>query len=123
MYKIINSRDSVPNIYEKNIVEQEKLIEKKAIQQEVARFKTTLEESLNNVLNGTYKIQPRNTYLNKKWAAMNLASSKERSSWNTGCSVDFLKYIGVKSVHYPKDFVRSLKKVQIHLIFFTSVYI
>jgi probable 2-oxoglutarate dehydrogenase E1 component DHKTD1 len=107
MYKLINSRDSVPNNYEKLLVEQEKLLDKKELHDEVGKFKTSLDDALNNVLNGTYKIAPRNTYLNKQWSTMNLASNKERTNWNTGCNVDLLKYIGVKSVDYPKDFVRK----------------
>ena len=35
---------------------------------------------------------------------MNLASNQEKSTWNTGCNLDLLKYVGVKSVTYPKDF-------------------
>ena len=105
MYKIINSRESVPNNYEKTLVEKEKLVEKKVITEEASRFRASLDDSLNNVLNGTYKIEPRNTYLNKQWSIMNLASTKDRTNWNTGCNIDLLKYVGMKSVNYPKDFV------------------
>ena len=105
MYKLINARDSVPNNYEKTLVDEEKLVDKKQLSKEIGKFRSKLDDSLNNVLNGTYKIEPRNTYLNKKWSIMNLASNKERTSWNTGCNIDLLKYIGAKSVNYPKDFV------------------
>ena len=122
MYKLINSRDSVPNNYEKLLVDQEKLIEKKELQEEAGKFKTSLDDALNNVLTGAYKIEPRNTYLRKQWASMNLASTKERTNWSTGCNIDLLKYIGVKSVGYPKEFVIKKRKNFLHFFLINNIY-
>lgn len=108
MYKLINSRQSVPDNYQQKIVEHEKLVEKSALDSEVANFRGVLDKSLEKVLNGSYKIEPRNVYLNKQWSSMTIASQKERTKWNTGCNLDLLKYVGVKSVSYPEDFVRKI---------------
>lgn len=104
MYKIINSRQSVPDNYLNKIVNSEKIVERNEIDQDVSNFKSILETSLEKVINGNYKIEPRNMYLNKQWSALNLASNKERTTWNTGCSLDLLKFVGVKSVSVPKEF-------------------
>lgn len=108
MYKIINARQSVPNNYQDKLVNEEKIIEKEKLDAEINQFKAVLDDSLNQVVNSTYKIEPRNTYLNKKWSSMNLASTKERTQWNTGCNVDLLKYIGLKSVKIPENFVINI---------------
>jgi probable 2-oxoglutarate dehydrogenase E1 component DHKTD1 len=63
IYKKINSRDSVPNLYEKELVEKEKSVEKEQIAQEVTKFRTNLEDSLNKVNNSQYQIEPKNMYL------------------------------------------------------------
>jgi 2-oxoglutarate dehydrogenase complex dehydrogenase (E1) component-like enzyme len=108
MYKIINARQNVPNFYQDKLVNQEKIIEKDKLDAEINQFKAILDDSLNQVVNSTYKIEPRNTYLNKKWASMNLASTKERTKWNTGCNIDLLKFIGLKSVKIPDNFVINI---------------
>lgn len=108
MYKKINARASVPDLYKNKLVDQEGVANKDEVQADAAKFKSVLEEALEQVNKGTYSFEDRNTYLRKNWSNMNVASSKERTFWSTGCNLDLLKYIGVKSVSYPSDFVISL---------------
>jgi probable 2-oxoglutarate dehydrogenase E1 component DHKTD1 len=105
MYKKISGRKSVPDLYEEKLVNEEKVVEKSEIKAEAVRFRSVLDESLNKVLNNTYKLEDRNTFLRKQWANMSVASFTERTTWDTGCDMGLLKYVGVKSVSYPKDFV------------------
>ena len=110
MYKVIHNRKSVPDIYEEKIVEKEKLCDKNEISEEINKYRQLLEDALAEVNNGNYKIEPRNTYLQKQWSSMTVASNTQRTSWNTGCDIDLLKYVGVKSVTTPTDFVSFDKK-------------
>jgi hypothetical protein len=41
---------------------------------------------------------------------MNLPSNKSISDWYTGCNIDFLKYVGTRSVFYPPEFVSYLSE-------------
>jgi probable 2-oxoglutarate dehydrogenase E1 component DHKTD1 len=91
-------------MYEKTLVEEEKLIDKSKLHEEIDLFRASLEAALRNVTEGGYTIKPRNTYLQKQWSQMTLASSDQRTEWYTGCSSSLLKYIGAKSVEYPKEF-------------------
>jgi probable 2-oxoglutarate dehydrogenase E1 component DHKTD1 len=106
MYNKINSRLSVPDLYEQKLVQQENLIQKDRLDKELIAFKSSLNNALEKVVSDSYKIEERNTYLNKgEWSKMQVSSYTERTKWNTGCDTDFLKYIGVKSVSTPQDFV------------------
>ena len=107
MYQTINQRKSVPNLYREKLL-KDKSIDNVAIEKELNEFRNGLDQSLEKVLDNTYKIQPRNTYLKGKWSNMQLPSNKELTSWATGCSKDLLKFVGVKSVNYPNDFVRII---------------
>ena len=102
MYKTINSRDTVPNNY-KQILINEKLISANSLEQEIKDFETWLGEALSKVETNNYKFETKNTYLNKQWSEMKLSSNNERSTWNTGCNLDLLKFVGVKSVSYPQE--------------------
>lgn len=104
MYQAIGERQSVPNLYKEKICKQELIIEENVIDHEVENFRTQLDESLEKVNKKNYTIFPRNTYLQKKWSQMSLPSEKSVSSWMTGCDLDFLRFVGKKSVTYPEDF-------------------
>jgi 2-oxoglutarate dehydrogenase complex dehydrogenase (E1) component-like enzyme len=107
MYKIINQRQSVPNLYKEKIVNQEKLIDEKTVENEVNEFRSTLDNGLEKVNKGTHVIEPRNTYLQKKWSHMSLPNPNCVTSWATGCDTSFLKFIGTRSVTYPENFVSN----------------
>ena len=105
MYSKISARLSVPDLYERKLVDQEKLVQKEELDKELLDFKSCLNESLQKVLNDNYKIEERNTYLNKgEWSKMQVASCTDRTAWSTGCDANFLKYIGVRSVAVPSEF-------------------
>lgn len=105
MYKIINARNSVPNNYEKELYQSDELKkDKSTVDFEINQFKANLDSSYQKVMNSTYKIEPRNTYLKKQWSNMSIASNKERTYWSTGFDRNMLKQIGYKSVQYPEGF-------------------
>ena len=109
MYQTINQRKSVPNLYREKIVDEEKLLSNETLEKELNDFRSGLDAALDKVLNNTYQIESRNTYLKGKWSQMRLPSNTEQTSWATGCAQDLLKFVGVKSVHFPADFVGLLK--------------
>ncbi len=92
-------------MYENKLINEEKIVTKEQLNRETDQFFYNLNESLDKVNKSEYSIAMRNTYLNKNWSSMNIASTKDRTSWNTGCDVEFLKEIGLKSVKYPEVFV------------------
>jgi 2-oxoglutarate dehydrogenase complex dehydrogenase (E1) component-like enzyme len=66
MYKIINERKSIAKLFESKLNE-ENLINKESLSADLKEYRAQLDNSLASVLNGTYKIEPRNTYLKKQW--------------------------------------------------------
>ena len=107
MYKRIAERNerSVPNLYEEKLINEDSLVRKKQVDEKAQLFQNSLNDALLEVTQSAYKIESRNTYLNKHWSSMRIASSDECTSWPTGCNIDFLKNVGLKSVAYPADFV------------------
>ena len=115
MYKKIAERQSVPDLYKDQLINKSSpdicVVNPQLIEQNVSDFRVKMEQALEVVNKKAYKIEPRNTYLNKKWSHMQLPSETSVSSWATGCDLGFLKYIGNKSVAYPQDFVMILKNL------------
>lgn len=103
MYKKINSRETVPNMYKKKLLD-ENLASSESVEQKVENFVSFLDNALTKVEKNNYKFETRNSYLKNQWSEMNLASNSQRSVWNTGCSSSLLKFVGVKSVSYPHEF-------------------
>lgn len=115
MYKKIGARVSVPDLYTSQQL-ADVTVDKSELQRETSQFKSMLEGALDKVNKGEYSFEERNTYLKKSWSTMNVASYTDRTYWSTGCSLDLLKYIGVKSVTYPSDFVISFNSVWLNQI-------
>jgi probable 2-oxoglutarate dehydrogenase E1 component DHKTD1 len=105
LYKSINCHKNVVEIYENILVNEEKIVTREEIKNERKIFFNILNEALENVINSSYIIKPRNTFLNKQWSGMNIASNKLNTKWKTGVNIEFLKEIGIKSVKYPENFV------------------
>ena len=103
IYKKIQGRQSVPDVYQERLV-AEGVVQKSELEADASEFKRLLEDSFSQV--DTYKIEPRNTYLQKRWSGMNLPSTSQITKWDTGLNLEFLRHVGAKSVEYPKDFVR-----------------
>ena len=103
LYKKINVRRSVPDLYKEKIAQQENLIEMSQLDSEVSEYRKYLENCFNQI--DTFTIPPRNTYLQKKWSSMDLPSPTNITTWQTGLNKNFLKLVGTKSVEYPSEFV------------------
>ncbi len=97
--------NSVVKNYENILVNEAKIISEEEIKNERKAFFNLLNESLNQVIDLSYKIKPKNFYLNKQWSIMNIPSNDLNTKWATGVDVEFLKEIGIKSVGYPENFV------------------
>lgn len=105
MYKKVHTRISVPNQYESLLGSELSQEAKAEIERDLGEFKSELNRAFEDVNNGSYKIQPRNTYLKGQWESMRPASDKERTYWSTGFNLPLLQQIGLKSVQYPNGFV------------------
>lgn len=105
MYKKIQSRVSVPNAYQSSNSNELSSDDKAAVERELKAFQAELNQALEEVNAGKYKIEPRNTYLQKQWESMRPSSNKERTYWPSGFNVPLLQQIGLKSVKYPDGFV------------------
>jgi probable 2-oxoglutarate dehydrogenase E1 component DHKTD1 len=104
MYKTIGERASIPSLYKESLV-SENLIDENELVDELKAYRASLDDALASVLNGTYAIEPRNTYLTKQWSSMTRASGTHRTYWDTGCPIDLLKHVGLKSVCVPNEIV------------------
>lgn len=68
--------------------------------------------SHNNLLNDNFEQiethEPQKSYLQAQWNGL-IQAQEEITTWDTGVDIPLLQYIGVKSVHYPTDFVSGIK--------------
>uniref|UniRef100_A0AC35FBU2 Transketolase-like pyrimidine-binding domain-containing protein n=1 Tax=Panagrolaimus sp. PS1159 TaxID=55785 RepID=A0AC35FBU2_9BILA len=97
MYQKIEARESVPDLYCKQLIQQEDFSEDER--------KKLIEEHTNALMKEFKemdKAKPRAIHLGGNWKGMKQAP-KEFTKWDTGVEIDLLKYIGAKSVEYPKD--------------------
>ncbi|XP_077286387.1 putative 2-oxoadipate dehydrogenase complex component E1 homolog [Arctopsyche grandis] len=99
LYKIIQNRKSVPDLYAEKLVAEGVLTG--------ADVKTIISEHMNwltDELKSLDKYEPDLTYFQKQWSKIVQAPSAIEI-WDTGYDVEQLKLIGEKSVQYPSDFV------------------
>ncbi|GFY41628.1 probable 2-oxoglutarate dehydrogenase E1 component DHKTD1, mitochondrial [Trichonephila inaurata madagascariensis] len=98
MYKIIHSRKSVPNIY------AEKLINGGEVTKEdVNEMSSTYYNTLNENLKLSQDHKTELSGMQKVWNK-DLSLKDSVSVWDTGISMDVLKFIGFKSVQLPETF-------------------
>ncbi|KAH8278344.1 hypothetical protein KR018_000038 [Drosophila ironensis] len=99
VYKIVHQRESVPDLYAKQLAKEEVLSEPQAKQMRDDYMKYLGEEL---ALAPTYEPPP--SFFEKQWKDMQLAPSKELTYWDTGLDYGLLHYIGQQSVAFPEDF-------------------
>lgn len=95
MYKAVRGRDSIPNIYAKNVV-SEGLVEQEQLDGMVKAWNTTLADNMSMV----DSFVPQRFDLQQQWSQM-VQAGDVVTLWDTGVSVDLLKFIGQKSVTCP----------------------
>lgn len=98
IYKLINNRKSIPDIYAENLIAQGLLQE--------AHLKETITQHtayLNDELKKADSYQPPHFYLQDKWSEITQAE-QAITEWDTGVDLSLLKYIGQKSVTCPENF-------------------
>ncbi|XP_064464029.1 2-oxoadipate dehydrogenase complex component E1-like [Ornithodoros turicata] len=97
MYDVIHARDSVPNTYAKELVE-EGTLEKSEWDKTVSDYMEFLNSHNKQVDSYVTKFK----FLEGRWKGLSQAPSAI-TSWDTGVPVDLLKYIGMKSVEVPPE--------------------
>ncbi|CAL1263836.1 unnamed protein product [Larinioides sclopetarius] len=98
MYKVIHTRKSVPDIYAEKLVNEGE-VTKEEISEMTSNYHNILNENLK--LSQTHETKLTGMQINwKKDATLKDAVSV----WDTGISVDLLKYVGAKSVQLPDNF-------------------
>ena len=99
MYKIIDNRESVPDKYCSQLIQQGEFSEeerKKIVEEHTAELMTAFRE--------VDKTGPRAIHLEGNWKGFKQAP-KEFTKWDTGVDLDLLRYVGAKSVEVPESFV------------------
>ncbi|XP_012735817.2 probable 2-oxoglutarate dehydrogenase E1 component DHKTD1, mitochondrial [Fundulus heteroclitus] len=97
MYKIIRSRQSVPDSYSDQLISQGLMTEA-----ERAEIKTSYYGMLNEKLSGMTLYSPPPTNLQGRWG--DLVEPQARvTTWDTGVPAQLLQFIGAKSVDIPEQ--------------------
>lgn len=98
MYEYIHCHQSVPDNYSK------KLMDEGIWTIETANdIVNNYLQYLNNEFKHIDSYQPQPNHLQKKWANY-IQVGNSISKWDTGISLDILKFVGIKSVHIPENF-------------------
>lgn len=98
LYKIINSRKTVPDKYSE-ILKQEGLLSE-------AEIKGVTEEHyawLNSCLSKAETYEPEDPCFQKQWSGYDQAQNRV-TTWDTGVHLELLKLIAQKSVTFPDEF-------------------
>uniref|UniRef100_A0A146PEE1 2-oxoadipate dehydrogenase complex component E1 n=1 Tax=Fundulus heteroclitus TaxID=8078 RepID=A0A146PEE1_FUNHE len=97
MYKIIRSRQSVPDSYSDQLISQDLMTEA-----ERAEIKSSYYGMLNEKLSGMTLYSPPPTNLQGRWG--DLVEPQARvTTWDTGVPAQLLQFIGAKSVDIPEQ--------------------
>lgn len=97
LYKIIHSRKTVPDSYANKLVEQN-VVSADYVEKIKTEYYNKLNEQLKNE-----QLAPHQSCLTKQWSGISQAS-RNLTTWDTGMNNNILRYIGIKSVEYPKTF-------------------
>ncbi|MEQ2194693.1 putative 2-oxoglutarate dehydrogenase E1 component DHKTD1, mitochondrial, partial [Xenoophorus captivus] len=97
MYKIIRSRQSVPDSYSDQLISEGQMTEA-----ERAEIKSSYYGMLNDKLSGMTLYSPPPTNLQGRWG--DLVEPQARvTTWDTGVPAQLLQFIGAKSVDIPEQ--------------------
>ncbi|XP_047133166.1 2-oxoadipate dehydrogenase complex component E1 isoform X1 [Hydra vulgaris] len=99
MYKLINSRSSVPELYAKNLLSQGVLNET-----DVKLLIDSEEIFLNEQLSKADQFVAHWSPFKGNWKNMTQAHHEYTTVWNTGVDINLLKFIASKSVEAPPTF-------------------
>ncbi|GFG30109.1 hypothetical protein Cfor_07750 [Coptotermes formosanus] len=98
IYNIIQARRTVPDMYADLLV-NEGVMTKEEVEGIVAEHS----EWLNGILKSMDTYIPQESFLQKHWSGIQQADAAV-TVWDTGTHLDLLRYVGMKSVAYPKEF-------------------
>ncbi|XP_030369346.1 probable 2-oxoglutarate dehydrogenase E1 component DHKTD1 homolog, mitochondrial [Scaptodrosophila lebanonensis] len=99
LYKIVNQRTSVPDLYAASLAE-EGVLSKERAKELHDGYMAYLGEELS--LAPTY--QPPPSFFEQQWAGLQLAPDNELTYWDTGLDYSLLHYIGQQSVAFAPSF-------------------
>lgn len=98
VYKIINNRKSVPDMYKEKL-EECGILKKQESEEIISEYTKWLSESLKKV----DKYVPQSTYFSGRWMGFQQAQ-ENLTIWDTGINVDLIKHVVNKSVEVKKNF-------------------
>ncbi|KAK6641528.1 hypothetical protein RUM44_013240 [Polyplax serrata] len=97
IYKIIHSRKTVPDAY------CDKMVNKNAVTSDrIVNIKKEYYDMLNAELKNNDYV-PEEMFFKKQWSGMS-QGGRNMTTWDTGMDPNILRYIGIKSVEFPKEF-------------------
>ncbi|XP_059162546.1 2-oxoadipate dehydrogenase complex component E1-like [Physella acuta] len=97
MYKVINSRKSIPENYAQSLV-QSGICSEESLKETVNSWNSVLQENLDQV--PSHQTKP--FHLQGHWSSL-VQASDNITVWDTGVNADVLKFVGAKSVAVPED--------------------
>lgn len=95
-------RRSLPDTYADKLI-----LEGIITTEQISKIEANHIEHLTNEYNNVDSYEPDAYYFKNQWSGIQQATNSI-TYWDTGLDYSILKYIGEKSVDYPKDFVRFL---------------
>ncbi|PAV69017.1 hypothetical protein WR25_13925 isoform B [Diploscapter pachys] len=109
LYKVINSRESVPREYADELIGDELITE-----EEVKKLKDDHTGKLLEAYRAVDGTPPKVNHLNGYWKGIVQAPS-EVQTWDTGVDLELLRYVGAQTVKVPEKFNlhEHLKKTHI----------
>lgn len=99
IYKIIHTRNSIPDMYAERLI-QENVVSEEDVKKCNENYTRHLTEELDKAI--TY--QPKAYYYQRRWKDLEPASSSI-TTWDTGLDYSILHYVGLQSISYPQQFV------------------
>ncbi|TFK59686.1 dehydrogenase E1 and transketolase domain-containing protein 1 [Pluteus cervinus] len=100
MYEKINSRRSVPQLYEQKLIAEQALTEK-----DITDLRSSYKAHLESELAKTPSYEPTQTVLGGRWSSMVWPTGKDADfNPKTGVEIDTLKKVGEASVQVPGGF-------------------
>uniref|UniRef100_A0A7M5XIJ9 Transketolase-like pyrimidine-binding domain-containing protein n=1 Tax=Clytia hemisphaerica TaxID=252671 RepID=A0A7M5XIJ9_9CNID len=100
MYDVIHQRESVPDLYKKKLI-QDGVVTETEIESIESEYYALLDEQLKDA---DRQVEPAWKPFEDNWKGIQQASHQSASTWDTGCDIDLLKFVGARSTCFPDQF-------------------
>ncbi|ELT94079.1 hypothetical protein CAPTEDRAFT_182291 [Capitella teleta] len=109
MYKAIKNRQSIPDLYAKQLIDSG-VCQEEELTNVVKEWNAELSSHLTQI----ESYVPKAYHLERQWSGY-IQAPQHISRWDTGVPADILRYVGAKSVSTPEDFPTHPHLVKTHV--------